>query len=121
METCAPIRAMESVDLNGVQTVVAAYSCTPLVTLPTASLVDGAHVTGNTIAALGYGNTPLEVLSFDVYDQQGNASPFVMVVNRELQANLIPLGAVAEAASMPGLAERVDPQGRLPSPERLHL
>ncbi|MEL7113751.1 MAG: hypothetical protein AAGK93_12585, partial [Pseudomonadota bacterium] len=107
METRAPIRAMEIVELDGAQTVVAAYTCTPLVTLPTASLTDGAHVTGNTIAELGYGNTPLEVLSFDVYDQQGNASPFVMVVNRELQANLIPLGAVAEAASMPGLAEPV--------------
>jgi hypothetical protein len=107
METRAPIRAMEVVDLNGVQTVIAAYTCTPLVTLPTSSLADGAHVTGNTIAELGYGNTPLEVLSFDVYDQEGNASPFVMVVNRELQANLIPLKAVAEAASKPGLAEPV--------------
>ncbi|MEO0525454.1 MAG: hypothetical protein AAF088_21315 [Pseudomonadota bacterium] len=107
METRAPIRAMEIVDLDGVQTVVAAYTCTPLVTLPTASLTDGAHVTGNTIAELGYGNTPLEVLSFDVYDREGNASPFVMVVNRELQANLIPLEAVAAAANAPGLAEPV--------------
>ncbi|MEO0543251.1 MAG: hypothetical protein AAFY99_05475 [Pseudomonadota bacterium] len=107
METRAPIRAMEIVDLDGVQTVVAAYTCTPLVTLPTASLTDGSHVTGNTIAELGYGNTPLEVLSFDVFDREGNASPFVMVVNRELQANLIPLEAIAEAANMPGLAEPV--------------
>ena len=107
METRAPIRAMEVVDLDGVQTVVAAYTCTPLVTLPTASLTDGSHVTGNTIAELGYGNTPLEVLSFDVYNREGNASPFIMVVNRELQANLIPLEAVAAAANAPGLAEPV--------------
>ncbi|MEL6202315.1 MAG: hypothetical protein AAFR39_08145 [Pseudomonadota bacterium] len=107
METRAPIRAMEIVDLDGVQTVVAAYTCTPLVTLPTSSLADGAHVTGNTIAELGYGNTPLEVLSFSVYDQEQNASNFIMVVNRELQANLIPLEAVAEAAKAPGLSEPV--------------
>lgn len=107
METRAPIRAMEIVDLDGVQTVVAAYTCTPLVTLPTSSLTDGAHVTGNTIAELGYGNTPLEVLSFAVYDQEQNASNFVMVVNRELQANLIPLESVAEAANAPGLVEPV--------------
>ncbi|MDX8355227.1 hypothetical protein [Cognatiyoonia sp. IB215182] len=107
METRAPIRAMEIVDLDGVQTVIAAYTCTPLVTLPTASLTDGAHITGNTIAELGYGNTPLEVLLFDVYDREGNASPFVMVVNRELQANLIPLEAVAAAANAPGLTEPV--------------
>ncbi|MEO0701540.1 MAG: hypothetical protein AAFY80_05310 [Pseudomonadota bacterium] len=107
METRAPIRAMEIIDLDGVQTVVAAYTCTPLVTLPTSSLTDGAHVTGNTIAELGYGNTPLEVLSFDVFDQEGNASPFVLVINRELQANLIPLQAVAQAANAPGLSEPV--------------
>ncbi|MEO0664521.1 MAG: hypothetical protein AAFY97_02185 [Pseudomonadota bacterium] len=107
METRAPIRAMEIVDLDGVQTVVAAYTCTPLVTLPTASLTDGEHVTGNTIAELGFGNTPLEVLSFDVFDQAGNASTFVMVVNRELQANLIPIEAVAEAAVLPGLSEPI--------------
>ncbi len=107
METRAPIRAMEIVDLDGVQTVVAAYTCTPLVTVPTASLTDGAHVTGNTIAELGYGNTPLEVLSFSVYDREQNATPFVMVINRELQANLIPLGTVAAAASAPGLSTPV--------------
>ncbi len=107
METRAPIRAMEIVDLDGVRTIVAAYTCTPLVTLPTSGLTDGAHVTGNTIAELGYGNTPLEVLSFAVYDQEQNASNFVMVINRELQANLIPLEAVAEAANAPGLSQPV--------------
>lgn len=107
METRAPIRAMEIVDLDGVQTVVAAYTCTPLVTLPTSSLQDGAHVTGNTIAELGFGNTPLEVLSFAVYDQERNASNFVMVINRELQANLIPLDNVTDAANGPGLSTPV--------------
>lgn len=107
METRAPIRAMEIVDLDGVQTIVAAYTCTPLVTLPTASLTDGAHVTGNTIAELGYGNTPLEVLSFTAYDQQQNSSQFVLVINRELQANLISMDAVAEAANGPGLTTQV--------------
>lgn len=111
METRAPIRAMEIVDLDGVQTIVAAYTCTPLVTLPTSSLTDGAHVTGNTIAELGYGNTPLEVLSFTAYDMQQNPSQFVLVINRELQANLIPLSTVAEAATMPGLSESVGMQG----------
>ncbi|MCR9193313.1 MAG: hypothetical protein NXH88_01200 [Hyphomonas sp.] len=107
METRAPIRAMEIVDLDGVQTVVAAYTCTPLVTMPTAELADGAHVTGTTIAELGYGNTPLEVLSFTAYDMQQNASQFVLVINRELQADLISLDAVTEAANGPGLTTPV--------------
>ena len=107
METRAPIRAMEIVDLNGVKTVVAAYTCTPLVTLPASLLNDGAHVRGNTIAELGYGNTPLEVLSFAVYDQEGRASRFVLVINREMQANLVSFDALTEAANSPGLAEPV--------------
>lgn len=107
METRAPIRAMEIVDLDGVQTVVAAYTCTPLVTMPTADLTDGAHVTGTTIAELGYGNTPLEVLSFTAYDMQQNASQFVLVINRELQADLISLDAVTQAADGPGLSTPV--------------
>lgn len=111
METRAPIRAMEIVDLDGAQTVVAAYTCTPLVTLPTASLTDGAHVTGHTIAELGYGNTPLEVLAFTAYDGEQNPSDFVLVINRELQANLIPLSTVAEAATLPGLSEPVGMAG----------
>ena len=56
-ETRAPIRAMAVVDIDGTATAVAAYTCTPLVTLPTSSLTAGAHITGNTIAELGYGNT----------------------------------------------------------------
>ncbi|MEO0388744.1 MAG: hypothetical protein AAF281_14675, partial [Pseudomonadota bacterium] len=49
-ETRAPIRAMSVVDLDGTATVVAAYTCTPLVTIPVAGLQDGAHVVGKTIA-----------------------------------------------------------------------
>ncbi|MGJ8535467.1 MAG: hypothetical protein ACSHYC_25030 [Alphaproteobacteria bacterium] len=107
METRAPIRAMEIVDLDGVQTIVAAYTCTPLVTMPTAALIDGAHVTGKTIAELGYGNTPLEVLSFTAYDQQQNPSQYVMVINRELQADLISLEAMVAATNAPGLSTPV--------------
>ena len=111
METRAPIRAMAIVNLDGVQTVVAAYTCTPLVTLPTSSLTNGAHVTGNTIAELGFGNTPLEVLSFTAYDAEQNPSDYVLVINRELQANLIPLATVAKAANAPGLSQPVGMAG----------
>ncbi|MEO0327130.1 MAG: hypothetical protein AAF217_00890 [Pseudomonadota bacterium] len=41
METRAPIRAMTVLDINGVQTVVAAYTCTPLVTIDASVLQDG--------------------------------------------------------------------------------
>ena len=52
-ETRAPIRAMTFARLDGVPSIVAAYTCTPLVTVPVAALKDGAHVSGKTIAELG--------------------------------------------------------------------
>ncbi|MEM6311985.1 MAG: hypothetical protein AAF754_18295 [Pseudomonadota bacterium] len=106
-ETRAPIRAMTVVDLDGVQTAVAAYTCTPLVTIPVDALADGAHVTGKTIAELGYGNTPLDVISFAAADPQGSVSNYVLVVNREMDADLITLSDLTAAAAGPGLSEPV--------------
>ena len=106
-ETRAPIRAMAVVDLDGVSTTVAAYTCTPLVTIPVDELEAGAHVTGKTIAELGYGNTPIDVISFSSADQQGNLSNYVLVVNREMDADLISLDDLTAAAAAPGLSEPV--------------
>ena len=106
-ETRAPIRAMSVVDIAGMPTVVAAYTCTPLVTIPVSDLADGANISGRTIAELGYGSTPLEVLSFTAYDQQGNGQPLVMVINREMDADLITLPALEEAVGLPGIAQPV--------------
>ncbi|MEO0387415.1 MAG: hypothetical protein AAF281_07775 [Pseudomonadota bacterium] len=106
-ETRAPIRAMTVVELDGAPTVVAAYTCTPLVTVPVDSLTDGAHVFGKTVAELGYGNTPLDVVPFAVGNRQGGVDNYVLVVNREMDADLIALGDLATAAAAPGLTEPV--------------
>ncbi|MEL7110201.1 MAG: hypothetical protein AAGJ68_08145 [Pseudomonadota bacterium] len=101
-ETRAPIRAMAMVDLNGEKTMVAAYTCTPLVTIPVDALEDGAHVVGKTVAELGYGNRPLEVLSLTAYNMERQPEQFVLVINREMSANLIKL---EELAAAPALTE----------------
>ncbi|MEM1161469.1 MAG: hypothetical protein AAGJ28_11090 [Pseudomonadota bacterium] len=106
-ETRAPIRAMEIVDINGTPTAVAAYTCTPLVTIPVDAMADGAHVIGKTIAELGYGNTPLDVISFAAADFQGKVSNYVLVVNREMDADLITLEDLSSAAAAPGISEPV--------------
>ena len=54
IETRAPIRAMSFATLGGKPYVVAAYLCTPLVTIPLEDLKDGAHIRGKAIAELGY-------------------------------------------------------------------
>ncbi len=99
-ETRAPIRAMSIATINGEKTLIAAYTCTPLVTIPASELQDGAHVVGKTIAELGYGNTPVEVLTVTAYNMERQPEEFVLVINREMSANLIKLEDLAQA---PGL------------------
>ncbi len=107
METRAPIRAMTVLDLNGVQTVIAAYTCTPLVTIDASALQDGTNITGKTIAELGYGNTPLDVINFDARDMEGTVQSFVLVVNREMDADLIAIDDLTEAAAADGISAPV--------------
>ncbi|MEO1035869.1 MAG: hypothetical protein AAFX44_09950 [Pseudomonadota bacterium] len=106
-ETRAPIRAMAVTKLNGELTVVAAYTCTPLVTVPVAGLKDGERVTGKTIAELGYGNTPLEVITFSAMNMEQKREDFVLVINREMDADLISFDALTAAATAEGLNEPV--------------
>ena len=104
-ETRAPIRAMTIADLGGEPTVVAAYTCTPLVTFPVASLKDGAKVTGKTVAELGYGNTPLDVFQFSSMNMQTKQpEQFVLVVNRERAADLIRMEDLVAANKAEGLS-----------------
>lgn len=108
VETRAPIRAMTFADLGGKPYLIATYTCTPLVTIPLSELKDGAHVTGKTVAELGYGNTPLSVLSFESQGQDGKSQPYVLVANVERNAETIPLSSIVEANEKPGMSQPVD-------------
>ena len=63
-ETHAPIRTFVPYELEGHKQLLAAYLCTPLVTLGTDSLADGAHVKGRTLAEFGSGNYPLDMVLY---------------------------------------------------------
>ncbi|UVO49910.1 hypothetical protein M0208_05025 [Sphingomonas sp. SUN019] len=116
IETRAPIRTMAFATLNGQPHLVAAYTCTPLVTIPIADLKDGARVTGKTIAELGYGNTPADMVSFSQTGQDGKVTPYLLLANYERSANMIPLDSIAAAAAQPGLSKPV-PFGQMKGPE----
>ncbi len=64
-ETHAPVRTFMPFDIDGEPQILAAYTCTPLVAFPVGHLEDGAHVKGKTVAELGFGNTPLDIISFE--------------------------------------------------------
>jgi len=99
VETRAPIRKVAVVTLNGEPTLLAAYTCTPLVTIPLKALVDGAHVSGKTIAELGWGSAPVDMVAFDAGE-----GPMVLLANSHKSADLMSVAAIAEASAKPGLA-----------------
>ncbi|HET9943443.1 MAG TPA: hypothetical protein VFR05_08890 [Terriglobia bacterium] len=63
-ETNAPIRTFLPYKVNNEQTILASYTCTPLVKVPVASLKPGSKVMGTTIAEFGAGNTPLDMIAY---------------------------------------------------------
>ncbi len=99
LETRAPIRKMAVVTLDGEPSLVAAYTCTPLVVMPLKALVDGAHVKGTTIAELGWGSAPIGMITFDT--PQGAQ---LLLANSAKSADLMPLSAIAAAAKQPSLS-----------------
>jgi hypothetical protein len=63
-ETAAPVRTFVPYTISGQPYILAAYTCTPLVKIPVSSLKPGAQVKGVTIADLGSGNQPLDMVPY---------------------------------------------------------
>jgi hypothetical protein len=78
-ETHAPIRTFVPYELEGESHVLAAYLCTPFVTFPADDLKDGAHVKGRTVAELGSGNYPVDMVVY-----QRNGVDRVLITNSSL-------------------------------------
>jgi hypothetical protein len=101
-ETRAPIRKMVIATLNGEPSLIAAYTCTPLVTMPLKDLQDGAHVVGKTVAELGWGSAPVGLVSFDA-----GQGPMVLLTNSHKGADLMSVSSIEAAAAKPGLKEPI--------------
>jgi hypothetical protein len=63
-ETNAPVRTFVPYEINGEKAILAAYTCTPLVRIPVSELKPGSKVKGATIAELGAGNKPLDMIVY---------------------------------------------------------
>lgn len=63
-ETHAPIKTFDVTSIKGKEYLLASYTCTPLVLFPINDLKGGKHFKGRTIAELGGGNSPLDIISF---------------------------------------------------------
>ncbi len=67
-ETQSPVYTFVPYDIDGQQNLIAGYLCTPLVRFPVDNLEPGAKIMGTTLAELGNGNRPLDMV---VYQKGG--------------------------------------------------
>jgi hypothetical protein len=75
-ETQAPVRTFAVHRVRNEDVILASYTCTPLVVFRTAELAQGNKVMGKTIAELGSGNTPIDMVLY----QKGNQN-FILMSN----------------------------------------
>lgn len=73
-ETMAPIKTFTTTEIKGKKYLLASYTCTPLVLFPLDELKPGSHVKGRTVAEMGSGNSPLDIVTL----KKGNESFLVM-------------------------------------------
>ena len=90
-ETHAPIKTFDVVQLDQVDYLMASYTCTPLVLFPLDELKDGKHTKGRTVAELGAGNSPLDMISYkkegSTYFLMSNSNRPVMRIKYDDIAN----------------------------------
>ncbi|MEM9887894.1 MAG: hypothetical protein AAF849_18510 [Bacteroidota bacterium] len=103
-ETRAPIRTMLFDEIDGQSTLLASYTCTPLVTIPTSEIKAGASIKGKTIAELGYGNTPIDMLVVNTQGFDGSMTKNLVVTNKNRGGTMIPFASVVAGAKGDGMA-----------------
>jgi hypothetical protein len=95
LETEAPIRTFVAYKIGKEDSIVASYTCTPLVKIPVADLKPGAKVKGTTIAELGNGNQPLDMI---VYTKGGK--DYILMTNSARGVMKIPTEGFADAEAI---------------------
>jgi hypothetical protein len=98
LETRSPVMAFVPLTIANQAHIVAGYTCTPLVKFPVASLGTGSQkVLGTTMAELGAGNQPLDIVTYTKAGQQyllmANSSRGVMKISTAPFATAQHIGA----------------------------
>ncbi|MEL6670513.1 MAG: hypothetical protein AAFP08_16190, partial [Bacteroidota bacterium] len=104
-ETRAPIRTMAITELDGTPTLLASYTCTPLVAIPLSEITEGNDILGKTIAELGYGNTPIDMISYMAQEMDGSFDQKLLITHKQRSGSLISIADVSRAITEgPGMA-----------------
>lgn len=98
-ETRAPVISFVPYRVDNTPHLIAGYTCTPLVKFPVSSLAPGAKVMGTTIAELGAGNRPTDMI---VYSKGGN--DYLLIANTSRGVMKVATDGFATA---PGITAKV--------------
>jgi hypothetical protein len=90
-ETRAPIRAMTFADVDGKDTLVAGYTCSPVVLIPVDELKDGEKVEGRVVGDMGNGQ-PVSMVSMN-----WNGAPAIFVTNGGHSPRYLPVSDLQKA------------------------
>jgi hypothetical protein len=103
-ETNSPVRTFVAYQIANKPHLLAAYTCTPIVKLPIESLKPGSKVVGTTIAELGAGNRPLDMIVYKKggadYILMNNSSRGVMKMSTD---KIDTYGAITKPTDVAGL------------------
>ncbi|MBI1901350.1 MAG: hypothetical protein HYS13_09605 [Planctomycetia bacterium] len=91
-ETRSPVRTFVPFDIGGEPNLLAAYTCTPLVKFPVSQLSAGQKLRGTTVAELGNGNRPLDMI---VYKKEGKT--YLLLANDKRGVMKIPTDNLGSA------------------------
>ena len=92
LETNAPVMSFVAYTIANEPHIVAGYTCTPLVKFPVSSLKPGEKVLGTTMAELGAGNQPIDMV---IYKKDGQ--DYLLLANTRHGVMKIPTAWFAKA------------------------
>ena len=101
-ETHAPIVTFMPFELDGKSHLLASYVCTPLVTLPIEQLATRARVRGKTIAELGWGNVPIDMIGYEYKGEE-----YVLLANNQRGAMKFRAADIRAAHRRDGITSEV--------------
>jgi hypothetical protein len=85
LETFSPVFTFVPYKINGEQSIVASYLCTPLVKFPLAALKPGSKIQGTTIAEFGNRNRPIDMIVY-----QKNGKDYILMSNNQRGVMKVP-------------------------------
>lgn len=104
-ETHAPVYTFMPIELEGEAHVLAGYLCTPLVTFSLDEMKSADRMRGKTIAELGFGNVPVDMLHIDQGEEE-----YVLLTNSRRGSMKISMDDIRAAQKLDSIEESVGPR-----------